>query len=312
MTNRHSHSSLRWRHLVNFKSGIAGASATVLAVLVMTVGAQAQMTDAQKAAIKSSCRSDYISNCMSVKPGGIEALQCLQTHMAKLSPACQTAVGAATPKPAAPPPPAAAAAPPPPPPAAAPPPPKAAAAPPPAPAPAVATAPPPVQHKPKPKAAAKPPASAPKQAVAVPPPPPPAAAEALPAPTAAQLKAIKVTCRGDFRRDCRGVPPGGAQAIACLQLHAATLSPDCKVSLADIADTALPPTPVNITPPPPGMPNAPIVMTAVIGRACLRDLALHCRDTGIGDGQKIACLMARGPQLAPLCKAALKITEPVR
>ena len=59
-------------------------------------------------------------------------------------------------------------------------------------------------------------------------------------------------------------------------------------------------------------PNAPVVMTAVIGRACLRDLALHCRGTGIGDGQKIACLLARGPKLAPLCRAALKITEPVR
>ncbi len=53
-------------------------------------------------------------------------------------------------------------------------------------------------------------------------------------------------------------------------------------------------------------------MTAVIGRACLRDLALHCRQTGIGDGQKIACLTARGQKLAPACKAALKITEPVR
>ena len=59
-------------------------------------------------------------------------------------------------------------------------------------------------------------------------------------------------------------------------------------------------------------PNAPVVMTAVIGRACLRDLVLHCRGTGIGDGQKIACLLARGPKLAPLCRAALKITEPVR
>ncbi len=53
-------------------------------------------------------------------------------------------------------------------------------------------------------------------------------------------------------------------------------------------------------------------MTAVIGRACLRDLALHCRNTGVGDGQKIACLTARGQRLAPLCKAALKITDPVR
>lgn len=289
------------------KFGFAGAMAGTLAIFIVMPGANAQMTDAQKAAIKSSCRSDYMSNCMSVKPGGIEALQCLQTHIAKLSPACQTAVKAATPKPAAPPAPAAAAAPPPP-----PPPPKAAAAPAPAsPTSAVVAAPPPVKEKPKPKAATKKPAAPPPpQAIAAPPPAP--APEALPAPSAAQLNAIKLTCRGDFRRDCRGVPPGGAQAIACLQQHAAKLSPDCKVSLADIADTALPPAPVDITPPPPGMPNAPVVMTAVIGRACLRDLALHCRDTGVGDGQKIACLMARGPKLAPLCKAALKLTEPVR
>ena len=101
MTNRHSHSSFGWRNLVSFKSGFAGASATVLAVLVMTVGAQAQMTDAQKAAIKSSCRSDYISNCMSVSPGGIEALQCLQQHMARLSPGCRTALKSTLPPPKA-------------------------------------------------------------------------------------------------------------------------------------------------------------------------------------------------------------------
>jgi hypothetical protein len=53
-------------------------------------------------------------------------------------------------------------------------------------------------------------------------------------------------------------------------------------------------------------------MTAVIGRACLRDLLLHCAYVKVGDGRKIACLMARGDRLAPLCKAALKITEPVR
>jgi hypothetical protein len=53
-------------------------------------------------------------------------------------------------------------------------------------------------------------------------------------------------------------------------------------------------------------------MTAVIGRACLRDLVRRCRDTGVGDGQKIACLMAYSASLTPACKAALKITAPVR
>jgi len=56
-------------------------------------------------------------------------------------------------------------------------------------------------------------------------------------PTPQQLKAVKFTCRGDFTRYCRGVQPGGAEAIGCLQSNAARLTPDCKTSLADIADS---------------------------------------------------------------------------
>ena len=288
-------------HRLIFRLGFRLTVSAGLLTLAITTAAQAQMTDAQKAAIKSSCRSDYMSNCMSVSPGGIEALQCLQSHMAKLSPGCQTAVKSTLP------PPKAATAPPP----AASPPPKAAAAPPPAvTAPAVVRAAPPRAKVARPaRAAARPPAPPRQQAVAAPPPEPPP-----PTPTAAQLNAIKVTCRGDFRRNCRGVPPGGAEAIACLQRHVRRLAPNCKISLADIAD-ALPAMPVAAAAPPPPAtrrPNAPVVMTAVIGRACLRDLIRRCRNTGAGDGQKIACLMAHGPQLTPVCKAALKITAPVR
>jgi hypothetical protein len=53
-----------------------------------------QPTDAQKQAIRSACRSDFIANCSGVTPGGLPALQCLQKNNAKLSPACQKAVGA--------------------------------------------------------------------------------------------------------------------------------------------------------------------------------------------------------------------------
>ena len=68
------------------------AFVSCLMSLALTGGALAQLTEAQKSAMKSSCRSDYMSNCMSVSPGGKEALQCLQNNMAKLSPACQAAV----------------------------------------------------------------------------------------------------------------------------------------------------------------------------------------------------------------------------
>ncbi len=82
---------------------------SALGIALAAGGARAQPTDAQKSAIKSSCRSDYMANCMSVRPGGKEAIDCLRSHLATLSPACQSAVNALTPKP----PPAAAAPPPP-------------------------------------------------------------------------------------------------------------------------------------------------------------------------------------------------------
>lgn len=285
----------------------AAALAGLLA-LALSQGAAAQVTAEQQSAIKASCRSDFMSKCSGVRPGGAEALQCLQKNVASLSSACQSAVSATLPKPA----PAAAAAPPPP----APPP--AAAAPAAPSAPAITTAKPPAATMPAarptaavpaaraatPPAAAKP-APAPQQAAM----PPAPAADAPPPPTAAQMNAIKNTCRGDFSRNCKGVPLGGPEAIACLQRNAAKLSPNCKTSLADIADTAPPAAP---TTPVTQRPNAPVVMTAVIGRACLRDLVRRCRDTGVGDGQKIACLQANEDKLAPLCKAALKGTAPIR
>ncbi|MGF7159635.1 hypothetical protein FHS85_001254 [Rhodoligotrophos appendicifer] len=69
-------------------------SGLLLTVLMIT-GAQAQQpTKAQQSAIRASCSSDFQANCAGVSPGGQEALQCLQTNVAKLSAACQSAVNA--------------------------------------------------------------------------------------------------------------------------------------------------------------------------------------------------------------------------
>jgi hypothetical protein len=63
-------------------------------------------SQAQRDAIKSQCRSDYIAHCSSVPPGGEASLQCLQKNMSSLSSSCQSAVraveapAAATTKPA--------------------------------------------------------------------------------------------------------------------------------------------------------------------------------------------------------------------
>ena len=66
-------------------------------LLLQITAATAQPTQEQQNALRSNCRSDFMSNCSNVKPGGIEALQCLQRNAAKLSPGCQSAVNALKP-----------------------------------------------------------------------------------------------------------------------------------------------------------------------------------------------------------------------
>ena len=51
-------------------------------------------TAQQKAAVRASCRSDFMSHCSGVQPGGAEALQCLKRNEAQLSAACRSAVAA--------------------------------------------------------------------------------------------------------------------------------------------------------------------------------------------------------------------------
>jgi hypothetical protein len=67
--------------------------AVLLSAVCGTAAAQ-QPSEAQVGAIRQSCRTDYQSYCSGVPTGGRAALQCLQGHMASLSPQCQSAVGA--------------------------------------------------------------------------------------------------------------------------------------------------------------------------------------------------------------------------
>jgi hypothetical protein len=108
----------------------------------------------------------------------------------------------------------------------------------------------------------------PQQATVAPPAATAPATEAAPAPSDQQMRAIRFICRHEFANNCRGVPPGGAEAIACLQRNPGKLTPDCKTSLAALGD-AMPPAAGPLPPPATRTPNAPVVMTAVIGRrAC--------------------------------------------
>ena len=53
-------------------------------------------TGEQKNAIRVACRSDFISHCSAVQPGGAQALRCLQRNAGQLSPSCKTALAAVT------------------------------------------------------------------------------------------------------------------------------------------------------------------------------------------------------------------------
>jgi len=68
---------------------------SVVAMLATAAPASAQApSQAQRDAIKSQCRSDYMAHCSSIPPGGEASLQCLQKNMSSLSSSCQSAVRA--------------------------------------------------------------------------------------------------------------------------------------------------------------------------------------------------------------------------
>jgi hypothetical protein len=45
-------------------------------------------------------------------------------------------------------------------------------------------------------------------------------------------RVLTTSCNGDFERLCRGIRPGGGEAIACLKNHAPALTVGCKEALA--------------------------------------------------------------------------------
>jgi hypothetical protein len=204
-------------------------------VMTLTPTAAQQPTQAQRDAIRASCRSDFMANCAGVQPGGKEAMECLLRNESTLSGPCRSAVNAI-------------------------------AAPAPSPAatrPATAAPPPPTEAAP-PGQSATPAATAPsspKPAHATPAAPnqkTPAAKRAAPVPTAAAASAtaaapavaplgpirpmlprralmILAQCRPDQERLCAGVPAGGGKIFACLAANAQQLSPICYDALARVS-----------------------------------------------------------------------------
>jgi hypothetical protein len=260
------------------------------AILVVAAPSFAQPTEAQKEAVKSACRSDFMAHCSSVTPGGEAALQCLAKNMSSLSAGCASAVKAveasAAPKsePA-----------------------KAEAAP----AAAPAAAAPKTETKTETRTESKTetktePKSEAKAA-------PGAAAKK---PTDAQAAAIRSACRGDYPKVCAGVPTGGAPALECLEKNKARVSAGCGKALAAVGGGAAAPAagaaPASGGAAPAAAPTV-IVLRPMLPReelfvlrsACSGDIRTLCAGVAPGGGRIMQCISNRAASLSPACKDVL-------
>ncbi len=83
------------RELIEMTRTTTTASLLLAATFALATQAFAQApSEAQREAIKSNCRSDYIAHCSSIPPGGAASLECLQKNMSSLSASCAGAVRA--------------------------------------------------------------------------------------------------------------------------------------------------------------------------------------------------------------------------
>jgi hypothetical protein len=256
--------------------------ALTAAMLAVATPSFAQPTEAQKEAVKSACRSDFIAHCSSVQPGGEAALQCLAKNMSSLSAGCASAVKAieasAEPKSE------------------------------------------PAKSEPAPAAAA--PAAAPKTETAKPAAEPkgeskPAATTAAKKPTDAQVSAIRTACRGDYPKVCAGVPTGGAPALECLEKNKAKVSAGCGKALAAVGGGAAAPAAGGAAPAAGGAAPAaaPVVIVLrpmlpreelfVMRSACGGDIRTLCAGVAPGGGRIMQCIANRAADLSPACKDVL-------
>ena len=243
-------------------------------------------TEAQREAIKSECRNDYIAHCSSIPPGGEASLQCLQKNMSSLSSGCAGAVraveapAAAAPKPEA------------------------------APAAAAKTETAPATATTKPAAAAT---AAPKAAQST----------VAKQPSSAQISAIRSACRSDYPKVCAGVPTGGAPALQCLEKNRSKVSAACEKAISassggGAAPAAAAPPGATTTAAPAGAAAAPAAPTVIVLRpmrpreelfvlrsACGGDVRSLCGGVAPGGGRIVQCLATNAGSLSPACKDVL-------
>jgi hypothetical protein len=266
---------------------VAERGAMLAGMIFISASAFAQApTDAQREAIRSACRSDYMAHCSTVPPGGLESLQCLQKNMSSLSGSCKSAVSAVEAPAAAP----------------------AAKSETPTTAPTTET---PATAEPAKPATTATPAT-------------PKAAASTPAkkPSDAQIAAIRSACRSDYPKVCAGVPTGGAPALQCLDKNKSKVSSGCQQALNAAGGGAAPAAAGGSTggAPAAGSAAAPeaaapavIVLRPmrpreelfVLRSACGGDVRSLCGGVAPGGGRIVRCLATNAGSLSPACKDVL-------
>jgi hypothetical protein len=280
------------RELIEMMRTTTTASLLLAAAFALATQALAQApSEAQREAIKSNCRSDYIAHCSSIPPGGAAALECLQKNMSSLSAACAGAVRAVE-APAAEP--------------------KSEKA-------EEPKAEPKTEPKAEPSKEAAPAAKEAKPAAET------KAASAARKPTQAQISAIRSACQADYPKVCAGVPTGGAPALQCLEKNKAKVSAACAKAVAAAGGGAAPAGGAPAAAAGPGVssgapaaaaaPAAPAVIVLrpmrprevlfVLRSACSADVRTLCAGVPPGGGRIVECLASQAPALSPACKDVL-------
>jgi hypothetical protein len=248
-------------------------SCIVLLIALAGAPVAAEPTPEQVAAIKANCRSDYMSYCWSVPRGGSEAAQCLKQNLAKLSPACQQAVKAAT----------------------------ATATPPSAPAPVKQESAPAPKTEPssEPTATTAAPA-APQAQPSIEEPKPDASATAKPAPSAEPAPARKAAAQAPTE-SAAIKPAAAAPSTSCPPAQAKTEQRAEVQPVAEAAATEAAPVIVGVIPP---------RKKLMIFKNCRKDLDACCADVSYGEGRQLHCLFSNKASLSPDCQGALaKLTR---
>lgn len=137
-------------------------------------------------------------------------------------------------------------------------------------------------------------------------------------PTQAQQDAVRANCRSDFISMCRGVTPGGADALRCLKQNAGRLAPSCKTAV-DAISPASPAPRSDVAPAAPSTTGAapspePPMVVAQLGplqmrnlqMACAGDAQIHCVGVPRDPQARIACLRDNAANLSPPCQQALR------